>query len=99
MTKSGKHVHHGPSSGEISDVKLVLSTIGLKKGDIFLYNCSGDENMSLAASEIVWDEVNVYAIDVWEESTYNFKGEIEKENIENIESIFANITLKILKTR
>jgi len=79
MTKSGNEVHHMCSSDEILDVKLVLSTIEHKKGDIFLCTNIGDENMSLAASKIVWDEVKVSAIDIWEESIYNFKGEIEKE--------------------
>ena len=95
MTKSGKHDDNEIPSNEILDTKLLLNIIG-RKGDIFLFTCSEDENMSLTASKIVWDEVKVHATDIWEESIYNFKGEIKKENIE---SIFADITLKISKIR
>jgi len=98
MTNSGKHVHNGRYN-EIANVKLVLSIIEHKKGDIFLYTRSGDEYISLTDSKIVWDEVKVNAIDVWEESIFNFKGEIGKENFEDIDAIFADITLKIHKTR
>lgn len=95
MAKSGKHFHHGRSSREILDANRVLSAIGLKKGDIFLDAGSGDGYMSLAASKIVGDEGKVYAIDVWEESINNFKEEIKKESIKNVEAMVADITEKI----
>lgn len=95
MEKSGKHFHHGRSSREILDPSRVLSTVGLKEGDVFLDAGSGDGYMSLAASRIVGDEGKVYAVDIWEESINRFKEEIEKENIENIEAIIADISEKI----
>ncbi len=95
MAKSEKHFHHGRSSKEILDANRVLNAIGLKKGNIFLDAGSGDGYMSLAASKIVGEEGKVYSIDVWEESINNFKGEIEKQNIENIEAFVADITQKI----
>lgn len=95
MAKSGKHFHHGRSSREILDANRVLSAIGLKKGDIFLDAGSGDGYMSLAASKIVGEEGKVYAIDVWEESVNNFKEEIKKESIKNIDTMIADITEKI----
>lgn len=95
MTKSEKHFHHGRSSKEILDSNRVLNAIGLKKGDTFLDAGSGDGYMSLEASKIVGKEGKVYAVDVWEESIDNFKEEIEKENIENIEASVADISQKI----
>ena len=95
MAESEKHFHHGRSSKEILDSNRVLSTIGLKKGDIFLDAGCGDGYMSIAASKIVGDEGKVYAVDVWEESINAFKEKIESENIKNIEASVADITQKI----
>ena len=95
MAESEKHFHHGRSSKEILDSNRVLSTIGLKKGDIFLDAGCGDGYMSITASEIVGDEGKVYAVDVWEESINVFKEKIESENIQNIEASVADITQKL----
>ncbi len=95
MAESEKHFHHGRSSKEILDSNRVLSTIGLKKGDIFLDAGCGDGYMSITASEIVGDEGKVYAVDVWEKSINAFKEKIENENIQNIEASVADITQKI----
>jgi ubiquinone/menaquinone biosynthesis C-methylase UbiE len=95
MEKSGKHFHHGKSSREILDPSRVLSTIGLKEGDIFLDAGSGDGYMSLAASSIVGEKGEVYAVDVYEESMNILKKEIESKNIENITPIIADISKKI----
>lgn len=95
MTESKKHFHHGRSSREILDPQRILNVIGLKKGDIFLDAGSGDGYMSLAASKIVGEEGKVYAVDIWEESMNNLKKEIEKETIQNIETIIADITKEI----
>ncbi len=95
MEKSGKHFHHGRSSREILDTSRVLSTIGLKEGDVFLDAGSGDGYMSLAASSIVGEKGKVYAVDIYEESMDILKKEIESKNIENITPIIADISKKI----
>jgi ubiquinone/menaquinone biosynthesis C-methylase UbiE len=95
MEKSGKHFHHGRSSREILDPSVVLSKIGLKEGDVFLDAGSGDGYMSLAASAIVGEKGEVYAVDNYEESMDILKKEIESENIENITPIIADMNKKI----
>ena len=95
MEKSGKHFHHGRSSRGILDPSRVLSTIGVKKGDIFLDAGSGDGYMSIAASSVVGEDGEVYAIDIYEESMDILKEEIKSKNIVNITPIIADISEKI----
>lgn len=95
MTKTEKHFHHGKSSRKILDADHILTSIGLKKGDVFLDAGSGDGYMSLAASKIVGDEGKVIAVDIWEESMNILKKEIKEHDIINIETIVADISDKI----
>ncbi len=95
MEKSGKHFHHGKSSREILDPSRVLNAIGLKEGDIFLDAGSGDGYMSIAASSIVGEKGEVYAVDIYEESMEILTKEMESKNIKNIMPVIADISKKI----
>lgn len=95
MKKSGKHFHHGRSSREILDPSRVLNAIGLKEGDIFLDAGSGDGYMSIAASSVVGEKGEIYAVDIYEESMEILTKEIENKNIKNIMPIIADISKKI----
>ena len=93
--KSKKHFHHGKSSKDILNPEKVLNAIGLKEGDIFVDAGSGDGYMSLAASKIVGNKGEVYAIDIYEDSMKILAEEIENKKIENIMPVIADITKKI----
>jgi ubiquinone/menaquinone biosynthesis C-methylase UbiE len=93
--KKHKHIHHGRSTRDILSGEEILFKAGLKKGDVFLDAGSGDGFISMAASSLVGDRGKIYAVDLYEESIENFKKEIRKKGLNNIEAIVADITNKI----
>lgn len=93
--KKHGHVHHGKTTRDILGPERVLTSAGLKSGDIFLDAGSGDGFISFAASSVVGEKGKVYAIDAYPESVDNVKKEVEEKGIKNLEAILADLTEKI----
>ncbi|HLB27716.1 MAG TPA: methyltransferase domain-containing protein [Dehalococcoidales bacterium] len=89
-----EHYHPGASTRSLLDAGKVLRTIGLKKGDSFLDAGCGTGYMSLAASEIVGANGEVYAVDIDKESIDSLKKEIAKKKIANLMALVADVTSK-----
>ncbi len=90
-----KHTHHGKSSSKFIDAEEVLTKSGVKEGDIFLDAGCGDGYISLAASKFVGESGNIYAADIYEDSIESLKQEIQKQGINNISPLVADITSRI----
>ena len=89
------HVHHGKTTRNILNPGRVLTASGLKSGDTLLDAGSGDGFISFAASQLVGENGIVYALDAYPESVANIKEEAEKEGVNNLETIFADLTDEI----
>jgi ubiquinone/menaquinone biosynthesis C-methylase UbiE len=95
--KEGKriHKHGGRSSQDILDPNKVLKSINLKEGDYFLDAGCGDGFISLAASQIVKDEGQVFAVDSYQESLDILIKKVQEESINNLQVIMADITSQL----
>lgn len=93
--KKHGHVHHGKTTRDILSAERVLTTAGLKSGDIFLDAGSGDGFISFAASAVVGENGKVYAMDVYPDSVVNIKKETEEKGIKNLDVAVTDLTDKI----
>ncbi|MGP8024503.1 MAG: class I SAM-dependent methyltransferase [Methanobacterium sp.] len=89
------HVHHSRSTRDILSADKVLSTAGLQFGDVFLDAGCGDGFISITASFLVGEDGKVYAIDVYPESIELVKKDVQKNGINNLEAIVADLTHEI----
>lgn len=89
------HVHHGKTSKDILSAEEVIEAADINEGDVFLDAGCGDGYISLEASKVVGDQGMVYALDVYSESIETVKNEIEKNNLNNVETILADMTKEI----
>jgi ubiquinone/menaquinone biosynthesis C-methylase UbiE len=92
MTEKHRHMHHGKTSKNILSAGDVLKATQLKLGASFLDAGCGDGYISLEALNIVGNNGNVYALDVYPESIETVKKEIKTRNLGNMETILADIT-------
>ena len=92
MTEKHGHMHHGKTSKNILSAGDVLKATQLKLGASFLDAGCGDGYISLEALNIVGNNGNVYALDVYPESIETVKKEIKTRNLGNMEAILADIT-------
>lgn len=93
--KKHGHVHHSKSTRDILSADRVLSTAGLKVGDIFLDAGCGDGFISLRASELIGENGKVYAVDVYPESIELVKKEIHNKGITNLIALVVDLTDEI----
>ncbi len=68
--QTGKHghKHHGKSTRDILDPKIVLSAMGLKQGQTLMDAGCGDGHISLVASSLVGTEGKIFSLDVYQPS-------------------------------
>lgn len=90
-----KHIHHGKSSRSILNAERVLNVIGVKEGEVFLDAGCGDGFISLSAVRFVGDSGRVYAVDIYQKSIEELQKEIERNKLQNIEALIADVTEKI----
>ncbi|HII84517.1 MAG TPA: methyltransferase domain-containing protein [Methanobacterium subterraneum] len=95
QTEKHVHKHHGKSTRDILDPKIVLSALGLKQGQTLMDAGCGDGHISLAASSLVGNEGKIFSLDVYQPSLDQLKAEIKKEGINNISPILADMTVMI----
>jgi ubiquinone/menaquinone biosynthesis C-methylase UbiE len=89
------HVHGGKSSRGTLNPAMIISTAGVKPGDVFLDAGCGDGYLSIAASQIVGSSGKVYAVDIDEHSISGLKREISERGLGNIEAMVADVTSNI----
>jgi len=91
---------HGPSSFWMHDPKLIFKQTGLKKGDSFLDLGCGTGDYALYAAAIVGEDGAVYAVDIWQELITNLITAADKQGLDNLIGISADITAPLpLKDR
>lgn len=86
------HKHHGKSSAKFLDSDEILSELNLKGNESFLDAGCGDGFVSVKALEKYLPEGTVYAVDIFEESIKQLDEFKQKNNIENLVNIEADLT-------
>jgi ubiquinone/menaquinone biosynthesis C-methylase UbiE len=81
----------GKSSFDLIDAQELFSTMGIRKGDVFLDLGCGIGNYSIAASEYLGSNGIIYAIDLWGGGMDILKQTIAEKRIETIRPIVADL--------
>jgi len=85
----------GKTSFKLIDSAKFFRELDLKKGITFLDVACGWGAYSLAASDIVGKEGQVYAVDLWEEGITSLKKKAASKNIQNITSFVSDASKSI----
>jgi len=85
-----KHEHSGGGRTHFVNHKEILESAGIALGETFLDLGCGRGDFSIAASELVWPEGRIYALDSSEESISKLKQNIAKKKITSINAIAAD---------
>ena len=86
------HKHHGKSSAKFLDSDEILSELNLKGNESFLDAGCGDGFVSIKALEKYLPEGMVYAVDLFDESIKQLNEFKQKNDIENLVNIEADLT-------
>jgi ubiquinone/menaquinone biosynthesis C-methylase UbiE len=97
MTKNheNKPTGAGKSSFGLIDTAKFFRELDLKKGVSFLDVACGWGFYSLAASDIVGKEGQVYAVDLWEEGILNLRKEAASKGSQNLEAFVSDVSQNI----
>jgi ubiquinone/menaquinone biosynthesis C-methylase UbiE len=97
MTKhhEAKPTGAGKSSFELINTARFFRELGLKKGTLFLDVACGRGNYSLAASEIIGKDGQIYAVDLWEEGILSLKNEAASKGIQNVATFVSDVSKNI----
>jgi ubiquinone/menaquinone biosynthesis C-methylase UbiE len=80
----------GKSSFKLIDTAKFFSELDLQNGVTFLDVACGWGSYSLAASDIVGKEGQVYAVDLWEEGILNLRKEAVSKGSQNLEAFVSD---------
>ena len=80
----------GKNSFGLIDTAKFFQELALKKGATFLDVASGWGAYSLAVSDIVGKDGQVYAVDLWEEGIYNLRKEADSKGIQNLATFVSD---------
>jgi ubiquinone/menaquinone biosynthesis C-methylase UbiE len=97
MTKhhEAKPTGAGKSSFELINTARFFRELDLKKGTLFLDVACGRGNYSLAASEIIGKDGQIYAVDLWEEGILSLKNEAASKGIQNVATFVSDVSKNI----
>ena len=90
-----EHRHHGKSSATFLSSDEILTDLNLKGNETFLDAGCGDGYISKKAIEEYLIEGKVYAVDSYPQSIDELKEYVEKNNIDNLIPIEADLTRSI----
>ncbi len=90
-----QHRHHGKSSANFLDSDEILTELNLKGDETFLDAGCGDGYISKKAIDEYLPQGKVYAVDAYGESIRNLQEYVEKNNIQNLIPVEADITKAI----
>lgn len=85
----------GKNSFGLIDTAKFFQELDLKKGTTFLDVASGWGAYSLAVSDIVGKDGQVYAVDLWEEGIYNLRKEADSKEIQNLATFVSDVAENI----
>ena len=85
----------GKSSFDLIDAEKFFQELDLQKGISFLDVASGRGAYSLAASEIIGPQGNVFAVDLWAEGIEMIKTAAQERGIENITAFVSDVGRRI----
>ena len=85
----------GKSSFGLIDTAKFFQELDLKKGTTFLDVASGWGAYSLAASDIVGKDGQVYAVDLWEEGISSLRKEADSKGIQNLATFVSDVAQNI----
>jgi ubiquinone/menaquinone biosynthesis C-methylase UbiE len=85
----------GKNSFGLIDTVKFFQELDLKKGTTFLDVASGWGAYSLAASDIIGKDGQVYAVDLWEEGISSLRKEADAKGIQNLETFVSDVAQNI----
>ena len=85
----------GKSSFGLIDTAKFFRELDLQKGVTFLDVACGWGYYSLAASDIVGKDGQVYAVDLWEEGILNLRKEAVSKGSQNLEAFVSDVSQNI----
>ena len=85
----------GKNSFGLIDTAKFFQELDLKKGTTFLDVASGWGAYSLAVSDIVGKDGQVYAVDLWEEGIYSLRKEADSKGIQNLAAFVSDVAQNI----
>ena len=85
----------GKNSFGLIDTAKFFHELDLKKGTTFLDVASGWGAYSLAASDIVGNDGQVFAVDLWEEGISSLRKEADSKEIQNIATFVSDVAQNI----
>ncbi len=85
----------GKSSFGLIDTAKFFRELNLKKGVTFLDVACGWGSYSLAASDIVGEDGQVYAVDLWEEGILNLRKEADSKGFQNMATFVSDVAQNI----
>jgi ubiquinone/menaquinone biosynthesis C-methylase UbiE len=97
MTKNHetKPTGAGKNSFGLIDTAKFFQELDLKKGITFLDVASGWGAYSLAASDIIGKDGQVYAVDLWEEGISSLRKEADSKGVQNIATFVGDVAQNI----
>ena len=97
MTKNHetKPTGAGKNSFGLIDTAKFFQELGLKIGTTFLDVACGWGAYSLAASDIVGKDGQVYAVDLWEEGISSLRKEADSKGIQNLAAFVSDVAQNI----
>ncbi|MGD9411533.1 MAG: methyltransferase domain-containing protein, partial [Desulfobacterales bacterium] len=85
----------GKSSFGLIDTAKFFQQLDLKKGITFLDLACGWGAYSLAASDIIGKDGQVFAVDLFEEGISSLRTEADAKGIQNLATFVSNVAQKI----
>ncbi len=85
----------GRSSFELIDSTLLLRTLKLREGMVFLDLACGEGYYAIAVAEVIGEKGWVYAVDLWEEGIAHLRKEASDRGLKNIKAMVADVSKKI----
>jgi len=85
----------GKNSFGLIDTVKFFQELDLKKGTTFLDVASGWGAYSLAASDIIGKDGQVYAVDLWEEGISSLRKEADSKGIQNLAAFVSDVAQNI----
>jgi ubiquinone/menaquinone biosynthesis C-methylase UbiE len=85
----------GKNSFGLIDTAKFFQELDLKKGTTFLDVACGWGAYSLAASDIVGKDGQVYAVDLWEEGISSLRKEADSKGIQNLVTFVSDVAQNI----
>jgi len=85
----------GKNSFGLIDTAKFFQELGLKIGTTFLDVACGWGAYSLAASDIVGKDGQVYAVDLWEEGISSLRKEADSKGIQNLAAFVSDVAQNI----